>query len=669
MELMPERLDDVVEFLDSGALKLGWVKGEGFDKIQVIDVNGRHRSLPAKRVLIRHNCISSENPGPSGLRDLMDQIRKLQAEVDTELLWESICEDGGRQFGAEELAEIYFGSADSLRQSAVYRAVLHDSVRFKVRLSNLIPRSPAQVESQFLAAQKRDERRAFKERSINWMLDVLTGQGRRVSQSSTEAELLLRRLEGFLSNRQDEEVRLLLVDLTSHPELSGFTPVELAIGVLSAEGRLPKGVDPYLIEAGIEAKFPKEALDEVEKIPKYARVEARIEFDTSVVFTIDDEDTLEIDDALAVEVTDKRVRVGIHIADTAHFIEKESALDREASRRSSSIYLPHCTVRMFPDLLSCDRVSLVQGQLRPTMSFTVDFTPEGELLSWHVGPGQVCVSNRLTYDEADRLIDSEDRGGLAGSLRSLNQVAQGLHAVRAERGALTLKRPELKIRVENGETTIKVLEPTSTSRRLVSEMMILANSLAASYAKEQHLPIIFRTQEVPAGIVTSPDEYDPVATDYIFSKLEKSKLSLVPEPHAGLGLDAYTQLTSPIRRFTDLVIQRQLAAYLEGEPLPYDKEEMMGVLGKSLSMDSDTRTIERRANRKYLLEYLAQHYLEESLSAVVLRNISAGYLVETQELFVRGLLADDNSYERGQEVTVRIARIDPERNNLVFASV
>src|SRR5262249_34307510 len=158
----------------------------------------------------------------------------------------------------------------------------------------------------------------------------------------------------------------------------------------------------------------------------------------------------------------------------------------------------------------------------------------------------------------------------------LHDLALHLQEARTARGAITMRRPELKVRVEQGRIRIKKLDPNSASRVLVSEMMILANGLSADFASVNSLPVIFRTQEPrePLGTENTP-VIEALAFERLRRTFKRSRLSLTPGLHSGLGLTAYTQASSPIRRYADLITQRQFTALMAGKAIQYSREELL----------------------------------------------------------------------------------------------
>jgi exoribonuclease-2 len=314
---------------------------------------------------------------------------------------------------------------------------------------------------------------------------------------------------------------------------------------------------------------------------------------------------------------------------------------------------------MFPERLSTDLVSLNSGITRPAYTVEVRFDNEGNRLGYRIALSSINVGQRWSYDEADRSLEAGD-----GSLQLLHGIARKLHDERAERGAITFRRPELKIRVSDGEIEIKQINPNSPTRFLVSEMMILANGLSADFASVNALPVIYRTQEPREALAV---EEAPIVEALAFERLRKtfkrSRLSLTPGLHSGLGLTAYTQVSSPIRRYADLVTQRQFTAMLRGTQIPHGNEELLQILVNAEAAEQEIRAIEDRSTNYWLLEYLARYKRDESLPAVVL---DAKGNIELEDYYLRSKLSAGNKLEPGQTVNVRIDTIDPPKADVRF---
>ncbi len=283
------------------------------------------------------------------------------------------------------------------------------------------------------------------------------------------------------------------------------------------------------------------------------------------VYTIDDESTTEIDDGLSIEYVGeaKTPRIWIHIADPTRLLAPGDELDLEARRRSTSLYLPTGMVPMFPSELATGPMSLVQGQNCCALSFGVTLDETGAIEEYTIHPTQIKPTYRLTYDDVDEMLEL----GLTNEpeLADLAAAAKARQQWRKSQGSIQIKMPEASIKVkENEEITIDLLEE-SASRHLVAEMMILAGEITGRYGKENVLPLPFRGQPQPE---LPPEEElmllpaGPVRYCALRRCMPRSEMSINPVRHASLGLDTYVQVTSPIRRYTDLLTHFQLKAHL-----------------------------------------------------------------------------------------------------------
>ncbi len=663
---MVGRAGDILDVVIDGEVRLVTVVSPGTSKLQVVDQHGRRHAVSPRHVLIQHREQVEAHQAPSALGAFVARVEKVSAEIDTVLLWESVVESE-REWTAEELAELYFGERDCCRASAVLRAVGADRLRFRTRGGLIQPRERVQVEAQLLAEQRRREKEKRRLQIRDWLAAVLAG-GAGDAPKPPEAEpQVLRRLEDFLLQRQpDPEVESWLDSLD--PDL---TPRLAAYEVLAALGRLPAEADPLLLAAGIDPRFSPAAVQRAEALAVFSGSPEREDFSSWITWSIDDEETVEIDDAFSFTFRGDEVVLLIHVADLTPFVEPGDPLDTEGRSRISSVYLPQTTVRMLPERLSCNLGSLQEDELRPVLSLEVVLDSERELKEWRFVRAQTKVHRRWSYDEVDQLLESaESDQKESEDFRRLLAVADRLASRRLERGGLRIRRPELKILVRGESIEVKVLDPNSPARRLVSEWMILTNHLAAAYARASGLPLIFRSQPAPGEPIQVPESYDPVRLQGVFNVLERSRLGLSAESHWGLGLDAYTQITSPLRRYCDMVVQRQIVAHLGGGRSVYTPEELAEAIGLIQAVEGDLRAAERKATRYYLLKYLAQLPSDQVFRGVVIRDLQNGQLVETKDLFVRGLLLrEGDPLALGTELDLRVQRLDPERNILVFRAV
>jgi exoribonuclease-2 len=193
-------------------------------------------------------------------------------------------------------------------------------------------------------------------------------------------------------------------------------------------------------------------------------------------------------------------------------------------------------------------------------------------------------------------------------------------------------------------------------------MMVLANGLAADFASVKGIPVIFRTQEPREAVaVESAPVVEAVAFERLRKTFKRSRLSLTPGAHSGLGLTAYTQASSPIRRYADLVTQRQFTAILAGQPFPHGREELLQILARSEATEVEIRQLEDRATQYWLLQYLAREKMSEVLQGVI---IDTKGTVELEDFYVRAKFAGETKGSPGARIPVRLQHVDPSKGEL-----
>jgi len=422
-------------------------------------------------------------------------------------------------------------------------------------------------------------------------------------------------------------------------------PAEAAFEILERIGA-PPAAPRFAMVAGLRADFSDAARAEAAAVAPPPRPRAA----TGFTVTIDDEDTVEVDDALECEaLPGGALRVRVHIALVADFVAKGCAMDQEAAARATTVYLPETTIRMLPDPVSCEAASLIAGRERPVLTTDVTISASGEVLNAAIYPARIAISRRLDYPDADRMIAGERADDPAsGAVRILFEAAARLRERRRTAGAMLMYRREAKVRVRGDAIEIFMLDSNSPSRTLVAELMVLSNFVAARYAAENRIPIIYRVQ---------PDLRGDAA-------MQRPRLSMYPEFHSGIGLDYYAQLSSPIRRYADLVLQRQLLAALTNPATQaYSVDELLTVLAGSENAEVSFRDLERRAKRYWTLRFLERLGGEVALRALATRDGAGAELVDYG---VRGTLRGAPNLADETPIIVRLSRVDPLRGWLAF---
>ena len=394
--------------------------------------------------------------------------------------------------------------------------------------------------------------------------------------------------------------------------------------------------------------------------------EARLDLTGLHCFTIDDEDTLDIDDALGVEpLADGGHALWIHIADPGRLIAAESPLDLEARRRASSLYLARGTLPMFPPLLANGVFSLRQGQRCAAWSLRLQLDEQGELISQRLARSWIRPAYRLSYADADELIELAPPEEPA--LPLLHDILQRRRQWRLGRGALCLDQSEGRV-FSNGETAeLQVFEPTA-ARALVAEAMILVGAVVAGIGREQGLALPYRSQ--PPASLPSADELSllepgPVRHAALKRCLSRGHMGVTPAPHFSLGLEAYVQATSPIRRYGDLLVQRQLEAHLSGQP-PMDAAAMAALLDQIEGPLREGIRISRDDQRHWQQVWFEQNHQPSWAGRFLrwLRPQDQLALVHLDDLCLELPATAPAGSEPGMALRVRVVQVDSLRDQL-----
>ena len=280
-------------------------------------------------------------------------------------------------------------------------------------------------------------------------------------------------------------------------------------------------------------------------------------------FSIDDAGTMEVDDALALEPRAAGGwRLWVHVADPTALLSLANPLTTEACRRGCSTYLSHGATPMFPESLALEVFSLRPGQRCRALSFWLEVDDAGRAQGEGWCPSWVQISAAVTYNDTDDLLTmappEED------DLLELHRITRHLNQGRRAAGALCLEQPEARFRpTAGGPIALDVLEPTP-ARQLVAECMVLAGQIAGRYGQRHGLPLPYRGQAaspLPSSRELAVLPSGAVRNGALKACLQRSSTGTRPQSHFALGASVYVQVTSPIRRFTDVLAHFQLRAH------------------------------------------------------------------------------------------------------------
>ena len=322
--------------------------------------------------------------------------------------------------------------------------------------------------------------------------------------------------------------------------------------------------------------------------------EARLDLTHLPGFAIDDEGNRDPDDAVAVEALEGGLtRLWVHVADVSALVPPDSPLDQEARARGATLYLPDRTVGMLPDAL-VEQAGLGLHDVTPALSVSLDLDAEGNAEAVDVQLTRVRVQ-RLTYSQAQARLDAGQEPFV-----TLARLARASRQLRESEGALSIDLPEVRVKADEHGASVTPL-PKPEMRVVVQECMTLAGWGAAIFADDNEIPLPFATQDYPTREVRG----DTLSAQWARRKtLARTRFQPSPGPHHGMGLDLYAQVTSPMRRYLDLVVHQQLRAFLAGgEPMP-GKVMASHIAQAQLNADG-TRQAERLSRRHHTLRFVA----------------------------------------------------------------
>lgn len=516
------------------------------DKLEIKLEDGRHLKVRPKDVALLH-------PGP------VDNLSELKPQFgDVETAWELLA---GSRTSLPELAELIFEAYTPATAWATWELVL-DGLYFYGEPDAIMAVSVEQV------AQTKADRAAKTAREQAWIEFIdRAHQG----QIEPDDQVYLRDVESLAFGRVDRSRVLHALNISETPET--------AHAWLLKTGAWDETTNPYPSRLGLPASS---SAVELTDLPH----EERLDLTHLAAFAIDDEGSQDPDDALSLEGS----RLWVHIADVAALVPPDSPADLEARARGANLYLPERTITMLPSQAT-RLLGLGLSEISPALSMGLDVNDEGEVTHLEITPSWVKVQ-RLSYEEVETKLDQMP-------FQPLYQIAQTIQARRRANGEISIDLPEIKIRVIDGEIVIKPL-PSLRSRDLVREAMLAAGEAVARFAARQSIPFPFTTQDAP-----EPYDFPDTIAGHFARRLtlRRSQLTSMPGPHAGLGLDIYAKATSPLRRYSDLVVHQQLRAYLRGSRL-LDTQQILERVGAAEAIEGDVRRAERLSRQHWTLVYL-----------------------------------------------------------------
>ncbi len=493
--------------------------------------------------------------------------------------------------------------------------------------------------------------------------------------------------------------------------------------VLGKPGTSDIEMKSILINGGFNIEFPDDVLAETAKIKDdiAAEVSKRRDFRDINTFTIDPHDAKDFDDALSYRVLENgNTEVGVHIADVTHYIFPNTALDKEAFLRSTSVYLVDRVCPMLPERLSNELCSLRPNEDKLTFSAVFTFNDKHEIVDKWFGKTIIHSNRRYAYEEAQAILEAGE-GDFADELMKLNQIAHHLRKKRFKNGAINFEVDEIKFRLDEHGVPIEVyVKERKDAHLLIEDFMLLANKEVATYMAKKdpsvEVPYTYRIHDLPnmdklenfalfareMGVKMNLDTPKNIAKSFddLIKKAEKDEALKILMPlairtmakaeystnnigHYGLAFEYYSHFTSPIRRYSDVLAHRILFENLN-KTKRFEKEKLEEQCKYISKQERKAAEAERESIKYKQVEYMKKHVGDE-FDGIVSGMLDRGIFVEIKGMLAEGMVTFDRMaesfevessrlrakglrsgkiYKMGDPVRVRILNADLEKKQI-----
>ena len=531
-------------------------------------------------------------------------------------------------------------------------------------------------------------------------------------------------IRGLPLNNQDK----VIVEMVRYPD--SFHVGEGVILKVLGNSKNP-AVDTMAVmhQFGLPETYPEAALEvarqQADLFDEEVIPEGRTDLRLVPTLTIDPIDARDFDDAVSLCKNEKgNWELQVHIADVSHFVPLGSALDEEARKRGTSVYLPDRVIPMIPETISNHLASLQPDRSRLAKTVFMEYTPEGTLIYTHTFNSVIRNQHRFNYEQIDNYLDDREawrdklKAEIFQLVADMHELAMLLRRIRNEKGALELTLPEVKIDLDKtGKVRGAHLVLHTESHQMIEEFMLAANQAVASWLDSLELPFLRRAHAPPNRLKLSrlnefvralgiqaenmEDRFEiqrvvnavrGKSTEYavnyaILKSMSKAVYQAVFERHYALDMTHYCHFTSPIRRYPDLVVHRIVQKLIEGKPAK-ENEQVLEHLGQQCSdAEQNAEFAERELIRVKLLHFMAKKH-GELLTGVVSGVRPTGITVRAIEIPVDGLIPvrslpsdryrfdrethtlegfkEGNRFRLGDELIVRVERTDSAKRELIF---
>jgi len=652
-------------FYKNNHLTFGWIKEIRKSRLIIVPEKGDEVVLSQSRIEYSWKGKSFLN-APEAISHINEKTNQLKKDLDTidlNLIHE-LCEIG-QPYTLDQLSDDFLSNPDDgWEKVALLIKLKEDSLLFQQKKKQFLARSPEDIENSRIEIQKKEQTQKKQIVEGEWVEKYLKKEPFEIQDHEQEhRKQFLHRLKNFLLYMEKSQEKEYICSLFNCRMSDSIITERRILDYLSnTEKKLSWGqlvlerasVDLAYDEDEKKAANEKRLLDIWSGFFKCQTVDQR-EFET---YTVDNSETKDFDDAVSWKKGESGSTIYIHIADVASFINKNEYIFQKAEKRISSLYsVKEVYSMMHPDL-SENILSLVEKNDRAVITFEVQLNHDSEIVSSEIYRSIISVNENLSYQYVDELIEKE-----SSFWSEVWEFCQKLREERKEKGSLEIERSEILLDISDpARITIKEVRENTPASLMIQELAIFTNYQAACFCRDHNLQSLFRHQP-PYSVNADIEEGTPLTIKDIH--IQPARISLEPDPHSALGLECYLQVTSPIRRFSDLINQGIIFNSLSNNEILYSSEELLVWAKRAEEIQREYGRLERELLNHWKIKYLSQNK-EAVYKAQLIRYFRKGKaqinILDVQlyvDAFMEGLNEDEI-------FDVVLDDVDPKYNKVVI---
>ncbi|MCB5251538.1 MAG: RNB domain-containing ribonuclease [Candidatus Cloacimonadaceae bacterium] len=581
----------IIAYYHKGILQTALVTEQIQDSLRLVNQDQSTANLSRNRVILATDTrfeLKHES-----LMDFWEKVRTLKPDLP------AIPAEGLSFAGLLKQEDLQEDAA----KFALYFSIKSHPEMYYQKHELFFQRSAEEQESYLLLQKTRQQRQEYLQRIAEFMDDAGSAL-----QDSDKLQLITE-LRDVLQGQKLDDLHKLIRKRSQEP-------VDLMVQLRAWLGDCLTVADPALDTSGLPIAFYAD----------YPRPELKqndLPIADHSAFTIDDEDSLDYDDAISLQDTAEGYRLGIHVSNLAQYLDAGQPLFDLARQRVSSLYLSSGVIPMLPPEFSQVQFSMIQDQEKAVLSLYTDFDSELRPGKTQILAQKIRISENISYKALDK-----DSGKPLFSM--LYKMAESLKALRDPEERAESRRYIYNFILQNGMLISKKIDLHSGARQMVEEMMIHYNSSLAQYAKTQRLPLLFRN----ISRLGSAENDTQLSSAYLDTRAGY---------HPGIGTEAYLHATSPIRRFVDLVNQMQVQEHISQGQACFSEDALQSMIPDIEQRIQLIRATVQKSERYWMLKYIEQDMLHQPLEGILRATVSGQYRVEVLPWGKQILLSMDST--------------------------